>query len=133
MKPDTRPDFTLRLRLYNPVHDRRLVVVRAWVTGHDGHGRTRYTCEVVHGQELIFPYGQLTCAAHTKFETGLHAREAVLDLVAMKPGDTDADYFADYSPKQREWTSKYGEAILCEAHDRYCDPDDGSPYEDREL
>lgn len=32
--------------------------------------------------------------------------EAALSSLSMKPGDTDSDYFSDYTPEQLEWVAK---------------------------
>jgi hypothetical protein len=50
---------------------------------------------------------------------GKYAREAVLSAVAMRPGDTDSDYFEGYTSDQLEWASAYGEELSCEATGRY--------------
>lgn len=56
---------------------------------------------------------------------GAYAREAVVSAVAMKPGDTDEEYFAGYTRLQRAWASTYGESLDIQKHDRYCDPETG--------
>jgi hypothetical protein len=57
---------------------------------------------------------------------GRYAREAVLSALAVKPGDTDSDYFEDYTPEQLEWTSAHGEDLSLEAAGRYGDERLGS-------
>jgi hypothetical protein len=39
----------------------------------------------------------------------------------MKPGDTDPDYFKDYTPEQIAFVEKYGEELDCVRQFRYCD------------
>jgi hypothetical protein len=39
----------------------------------------------------------------------------------MRPGDTDRDYFADYTPEQLAWAEQHGEALSIEREARYCD------------
>lgn len=122
--------FTLRIRLYNPEHDRRLITIAAfdgpvenkygWTSGWDSAGRVKLTCEVKHGSEVIFPAGQLYCALHGTSD-GIKAKECVMSLVAMRPGDTDADYFASYTPEQIAWVTEHGEALDGERERRYCD------------
>lgn len=119
------PAFTLRVRLYRPEHDPRLITITAYddlVPGWDPAGRVRLTCEVRHGSTVVFPKGQLTCALHAASD-GIGAKELVMALVAMRPGDTDADYFADYTPEQLAWVTEHGEALSCEREARYCDED----------
>ncbi|HEY6117460.1 MAG TPA: hypothetical protein VI172_16020 [Candidatus Dormibacteraeota bacterium] len=127
--------FTLRVRLYSPQHDKRLVTIAAfdgpipnafgWSSGWDSAGRVKLTVEVRHGGKVIFPVGRLCCALHGSSD-GIAAKELVMSLVAMRPGDTDADYFAGYTPEQLAWVTEHGEALGIEREARYCD-EDGNP------
>ncbi len=36
---------------------------------------------------------------------------ALLSFLSLKPGDTDQEYFDDYSPQQVEWAESYGELL----------------------
>lgn len=117
--------FTLRIRLYRKEHDPRVITIVAYEDKWDlasSHGRI--DVEVRHGGKVIFPRGQLHCAvskACGHSSDGMAARELVMSLVAMRPGDTDADYFADYTPEQIEWCEEHGEALDMERMARYCD------------
>lgn len=86
--------------------------------GWDNAGRVRITCEVVQGGQIIFPKGQLYCALHGSSDSD-DAKKLVLSLVAMRPGDTDADYFTDYTPAQLAWAVVNGETLTMVAYDRY--------------
>jgi len=135
--------FRLRIRLYNPKHDARIVTITAydgflpsdidgsgtgrpgsnpygWTSGWDSAGRIKLTCEVKHGSDVIFPAGQLYCALHAASDS-IEAKELVMSLVAMRPGDTDADYFEGYTPEQLAWVTEHGEALDMERQTRYCD------------
>jgi hypothetical protein len=121
--------FTLRIKL---ARDAMQITITAfdgpiqnkhgWSSGWDSAGRVRLTCEVKHGSEVIFPAGQLTCALHGCSDS-IEAKELVMSLVAMQPGDADADYFADYTPEQLAWVEQHGEALGIEREARYCDED----------
>jgi hypothetical protein len=113
--------FSLRI----PGADGRRITVTAYDgLGWDSAGRVRLTVEVRHAGRVIVPRGQLTCALHGTSD-GTSARELVLALVGMKPGDTDRDYFEGYTPAQLEWARTHGETIDCEREFRYCDPETG--------
>ena len=117
--------FTLRVRLYRPEHDARLVTITAYddlVPQWDSAGRVRLTVEVKHGSTVVFPKGQLTCALHGTSDS-IEAKELVMSLVAMQPGDTDADYFADYTPEQLAWVTEHGETLDMVCDTRYRDED----------
>lgn len=121
--------FTLRMPLRMPGEYRRSAncIIRAYddlVPLWDSAGRIRLTCEVRHDGVVVFPKGQLTCAVHGTSD-GIEAKELVMALVAMRPGDTDADYFADYTPEQLAWVTEHGEALSMEREARYCDPKTG--------
>ena len=85
-------------------------------------GHMRIDVEVWHGADCIFPRGATHCAVNqwTSID-GVGARELVLSLVAMKPGDTDSDYFDAYTPEQLAFADAYGEEIGMVREWRYCD------------
>ncbi len=113
--------FTLRLQLYMKEHDPRLVIVKAFDdVGWDEAGRCKLDIEVRHGGKVIFPRGVLYCAGHFASDS-IQAKELVLSTVAMKPGDTENDYFDGYSPEQLAWAKEHGESVAMVKLDRYCD------------
>ncbi len=117
--------FTLRVSLFR---DEAAIMIRAYDGKHTGrYGHSRVEIEVRQAGKVIFPRGSLYVGIpfHASID-GLSAKEAVMACVAMKPGDTDAEYFADYSPAQLEWAKKHGESLDCERMFRYCDKD-GNP------
>lgn len=118
---DLNQCFTLRVK-----HHDGMIVIRAYDDlGWDNAGRIKLTCEVRQNGQVIFERGKLYCALHASSD-GIKAKELVMSLVAMRPGDTDADYFADYTPDQIDWASQYGEELSYERECRYCDPETGS-------
>jgi hypothetical protein len=52
---------------------------------------------------------------------GTYAKEAVVSAVAMKPGDTDREYFEKYTKLQLAWATAFGEQLDMEKQNRYCD------------
>lgn len=115
--------FTLRVRLYNA--DKRQIIIHAF-DGPQTYGtHHRIDVEVRHGGEVIFPRGSLYCGT-PRCTDRIEARELVMSLVGMQPGDADGEYFAPYTPEQIAWVKEHGEAIDCERSARYCDPETGS-------
>lgn len=109
--------FTLRIRAGNDP----MIIIRAFDdAGWDHAGRVKLRVEVRQGGKVIFPKGALYCAGHF-LSDGIEAKELVLSLVGMRPGDTDCEYFADYTPEQLAWAREYGESIAWEADLRYRD------------
>jgi hypothetical protein len=50
---------------------------------------------------------------------GDYAKAAVMGLFALKPGDTDDEFFADYTPEQLAFVERYGEELSIVARERY--------------
>jgi hypothetical protein len=76
------------------------IVIRAFeLTDHPDKTRDHITVEVVQGWRLIFARGQLWVGSPVRgFRDGMDGREAraaVLDMVGMVPGDTDAEYLVE--------------------------------------
>ena len=105
--------FTLRVCVFA---SEPLVVVNAFEGRNAGRGgmgsHNRIEVEVRQGGRVVFPRGQLYCGLPTfKPIDGPHARELVLSLVAMKPGDTDEDFFAHYTPEQLAWVDRNADGV----------------------
>jgi hypothetical protein len=47
--------------------------------------------------------------------------EGIMAFLTLRPGDTDADYFANYTPAQRDYCALHAEALSCEVQRRFCD------------
>lgn len=45
----------------------------------------------------------------------------LMGFLTLRPGDTDAEYFADYSPAQKEFCEQHAESLSCEVQARFCD------------
>ena len=105
--------FTLRVCVFA---SEPLVVVNAFEGRNAGRGgmgsHNRIDVEVRQGGRVVFPRGQLYCGLPTfKSIDGPDARELVLSLVAMRPGDTDADFFAHYTPEQLAWADRNADGV----------------------
>jgi len=68
----------------------------------------------------IFKRGETWCGIPGQHSIdGKAAKEAVLSTLAMKPGDTDPDYFADYREVQLAFADAFGEELYMVKCDRY--------------
>ena len=47
--------------------------------------------------------------------------EGVMGFLTLKPGDTDSDYFKDYTPAQLAYCKAHAEALAGEVQARFCD------------
>jgi len=112
------PNFLFELRLGQGI------IIWAFDGGTYSSGKFKIKTEVRQYSRVIFSRGHLCCGIPAVFgfsPDGLCAKELVLALVAMKPGDTDAEYFQDYSPEQLAWAEKWSDQINMIREYRYCD------------
>lgn len=116
--------FGMRVRLSGGV-----ALIRAYDANHTSDtGHMRIDCELqwrpagCAEYRMIFPRGATWCAVNrwTSID-GIEARELVMSLFAMKPGDTDGEYFDSYTLEQLGWAEAYGEELSLEREIRYCD------------
>jgi hypothetical protein len=115
--------FSLRVRLGGTT---RLVVHAFENYGANyGGSHTRIDAEATliregGRRETLWPRGATWCGIpNGKSIDGEDAKELVLSLLAMKPGDTDEDYFAGWTQAQLDFASRYGEELSLTAMDRY--------------
>lgn len=123
--------FTLNI----PVSDGG-VIVHAFEAGNMGPNHTKINVEVgfratgSDQEKVIFARGDTWCGIPSIHSIdGAHARELVGNLIAMKPGDTDSEYFESYTSEQLEFAKRYGEEISLEIMATYCD-ENGNVIED---
>jgi hypothetical protein len=43
---------------------------------------------------------------------------SLMTFLTLRPGDTDAEYFADYTPRQMAFVAQHAEALSCEVMNR---------------
>lgn len=119
-----RHDWLFELRIPGQFKGEPMIVIHAWDANHTDPqtGHMRIDCELRQGGKVIFQRGATYCAVNRWTGTDSDAaKELVMALFAMKPGDTDPDYFDSYSPEQLEWAKRNGEHLSCEREVRYCD------------
>lgn len=121
--------FTIRFKLSSGT-----VTMRAWEVFpflpngdrnpafRDNDSHTRIDCELYHGGNVVFPRGSTWCGMPRGSSLdGNEAKELVASLFAMRPGDTDREYFDSYTPEQLAWAEANGEELGIEREIRYCD------------
>ena len=117
------PAYLFTLRVNGRTHGEKPITVKAYELFHKHTASHMYfTVEVTQGGETIFPKGELyagvsTFAGHSI--DGDTAKKLALELVAMKPGDTDEEYFEGYSDEQCAWAEENGEWLSYIAAERY--------------
>ena len=126
--------FSLRIALTDKNHGNKTLVVTAFdadqTVSEYGHRKIDLTATLYETTETgnrlatrVFALGNTWCAVNSSTELDSDsAKELVLSTVAMKPGDTDEDYFAHYTPAQLAFAREYGELLSCIASDRFGEP-----------
>lgn len=113
-----RPLFTMRIYVNARLGQRgNLVTIRAFEGPHVEPNHTRLWCELWQGspskrRKPLFPRDDFYVGipAHETID-GRSARECVLSLFCLKPGDTDSDFFAHYTPEQLTFVKAHGEEL----------------------
>jgi len=121
--------FMLRVALRGKAYGGHVLAVTAWDgnhTGELGHQRIDVRARLIWTENgrrrtrTIWKRGQTWCAVNSSTSLdGDDAKELVLSLLAMKPGDTDEEYFTSYTKAQIAFAEEYGDDITCEAMHRY--------------
>lgn len=109
------PLFVIRGRL----GDGSWFAVRAWQGPQRGNHTTLF-CELRTKAGVLFPResSYVGIPGHQTID-GRAAKESALALFCLKPGDTDADFFADYTENQLDFVSRYGEELSLWKAERY--------------
>jgi hypothetical protein len=110
--------FTLKVKLGQG----RVAIIRA----HEGpatRGNQTHTMvdlELRYEGKTLFPLGVIYIGipGHRSID-GDYTRAAALRAFALKPGDTDREFFDGYTTEQLEFVTHYGEAISMEADRRF--------------
>lgn len=106
------PLFSLRARTI----DGQPIFIKAEDAGKEFRSHARVNIEVKVGGEVLFPMGQLYVGVNFMHATnGNFAKNLVCECLALKPGDTDADFFADYTPKQLAFVKAHSDLFTMKA------------------
>lgn len=126
MSPKDDPSFLFELRIPGQYKGDPDIYIRAWdkprselPADYCRWGHSPIDVELRQGDKVIFPRGATYYglpAGHTT--DGEMSRANAMSTLAMKPGDTDEDYFATYTPEQLEWVSRNGEYLSMLATER---------------
>ncbi len=98
-----------------------------WDTGRQDRRGQAYI-----GYRLVSPDGPVIFEGEDFAGSPMNADDsddtlrALLGFLTLKPGDTDSEYFADYTPEQRAFSESYE----CEAMAVYGLDDETEPFED---
>ena len=112
--------FELHFALYCKECGPSRVTIRAWEHGFEGPNHTRIDCQLLWNGKEVFPRGSMWAGvpSHQSID-GDAAKELATSLFCMKPGDTDAEFFANYTPEQIEWVNAHAETLSLEKVSRF--------------
>lgn len=110
----------------------KLFTIRPWKactitvfrTGTDHRGAANVEVVVLdEGKQVFGPdtEGMRLTGSLSPFwsDDGDDAKRYALTFAGMKPGDTEADFFDDYTPAQLLWAKDHGDDLTMIAYDRY--------------
>jgi hypothetical protein len=101
-----------------------MFVLRTWDTGrydHRGQSRIAYTLEQgePHGPRRTLFEGDDFAGSPMHADDSDATLRALLVFLTLRPGDTDADYFAEYTPEQLAFRDEHAEALSFEVDRRF--------------
>ena len=105
-------------------------VLRTWDTGRTRNGRTCI------GYELSGPTGERIFRGTDFRPSPMHADDSdatlrgLLSFLTLRPGDTDAEYFADYTPAQHAFAASDAELLHFIYSDDVVGSDNAGTFED---
>lgn len=105
---------------------------RVWRLTTWATDRVDWRGQTVLGYRLVSPEGRVVFDGTDFAGSPMHGDDsdatlrALLGFLCLRPGDTDAEYFQDYTPAQREFSESYE----CEAMQVYGLDDNRDPFED---
>ena len=77
--------------------------LRMWDTGgRDYRGQSKLAYQLKDGRKVIFD-GEDFAGSPMHADDSLETVAALLSFLTLRPGDADAEYFANYTVAQREW------------------------------
>jgi len=109
---------TFRLDLYDTgamldLYHSRVAYELRQVESYSTNGRSR------RDGRLIFSGADYGCPTHQAIDSD-HCVEGIMGFLTLRPGDTDSDYFAGYTPEQVEFAETHAEALSLEVMNRFC-------------
>ncbi len=97
------------------------------------YGKSVLAYQFFQGETLVFECDEFGASPSHAIDSD-KTLAGILSFIALKPGDTDREYFADYTPAQLEWASEWAERLwMCKddlengRQDAYCEC--GEPFD----
>lgn len=86
----------------------------------DGRYGLRYRLNMLEGSksETLFEGSDFGCSPLNATDSD-ETVAALMGFLTLRPGDTDADYFDDYTDAQKEYCEQHAETLGCEVSCRF--------------
>jgi hypothetical protein len=105
---------TLRTIEFDPYLDGPKFTLSMWDTErYDSHGKTILAYEFTMNGEVVFEGEDFACSPLHAVDSDA-ALAGLMGFLTLRPGDTDPDYFAGYSPEQLAFAREHAEALQME-------------------
>jgi hypothetical protein len=93
-----------------------------WDTGRTGYGKYivgyRLTMNDSGAKSVLFEGEDFGCSPMHAIDSD-ETLAGIMGFLTLRPGDTDDDYFANYTPEQLAYCSKYAEYLSSEVENRF--------------
>lgn len=99
----------------------RLTVWNTGLTDRYGKQRLAYEFSMHQGRKTVLFKGHNFYASPVCALDSDATMLAIMDVLTLKPGDTDKEYFANYTPEQLAFCARYAEVLNYEIWVRFGD------------
>ena len=110
-------------RPYSDKKEARFVLSIVWRGGYgsDGKARIHYELRQITGggySRVIFAGGDFYCSPLHSTDSN-ETIKAIMGFLTLKPGDTDIEYFQDYTPAQTAFCENHAESLSHAVYSRF--------------
>jgi hypothetical protein len=85
-------------------------------SGRVCNGKSMLSYQFYHKEQLVFEGDDFGCSPMYCIDSD-NAVAALLHFLSLKPGDTDREYFEDYTEQQLEFARDCGDDLYCYAEE----------------
>ncbi len=90
-----------------------------WDTNRTGFGgKYLIGYRLSMGRTVLFEGEDFGCSPMHAIDSD-EAVKGIMGFLTLRPGDTDAEYFRDYTPAQLDYCAHHAEALSCEVMNRF--------------
>lgn len=109
----------LRTCVFRPYGKGPAFKLDTWTTGRsDARGQSIIAYRLRSHGETLFEGADFSGSPLHADDSDATMR-SLMSFMTLRPGDTDADYFANYTPVQLEFCEQHAEALSLEVMDRF--------------